>query len=83
MHYLYRELTFDHDDYSIDEDSESDYDLDDYSLSDPNFSDLNFDDYSIDEPDIILDVPFVPTDEKVVHAMLDLAESPARTYCMT
>lgn len=74
MHYLYRELTFDHDDYSIDDDSESDYDLDDYSLSDPNFSDLNFDDYSIDEPDIILDVPFVPTDEKVVQAMLDLAE---------
>jgi len=71
---LYKELTFNNDDYLLDEQSDSDYDLDDYSLSDPNFSDLNFDDLSIDEPDIILDVPYVPTDEKVVHAMLDLAE---------
>lgn len=29
---------------------------------------------ALDEPEIVLDVPFVPTDEKVVEAMLELAE---------
>lgn len=71
---MYKELKFDHDDFPIDDLDDTSYEVDDYALSDPNFSDLNFDDYSIDEPDVILDVPFVPTDEKVVQAMLDLAE---------
>lgn len=41
----------------------------------PLFSDLidDFDNYS-PEPDKFLDVPFVPTDDKVIEAMLDLAE---------
>lgn len=74
MYALYKDLTFDHDDYTIDQLRDMDYELDDYSLSDPDFRDLAFDDYSIEEPDVFLDVPFVPTDEKVVQAMLDLAE---------
>lgn len=35
--------------------------------------DLDFDDYSI-EPGKLLDVPFVPTDEDVIEAMLNLGE---------
>lgn len=71
MYSLYKELTFNHDDYSVDDDTNFNYDHDDYTLSDPDFRDLEFDDYSIEEPDVFLDVPYVPTDEKVVHAMLD------------
>ncbi len=72
---MYRDLTFNHDDDElIDELRDLDYELGDYSLSDPDFRDLNFDDGSLEEPDIILDVPYVPTDEKIVQAMLDLAE---------
>lgn len=76
MYSLYRDPAFDSDDYSIGEPEPGDlnYDLDDYFLSDPDFRDLNFDDYSIDDPEFFLDVPFVPTDEKVVKAILDLAE---------
>lgn len=57
----------------IDELRDLSYEQDDYSLSDQGFRDLDFDDYS-DGADIILDVPFIPTDEKIVNAMLDLAE---------
>ncbi len=76
MHSLYRDLAFDTDNYLIDEQElgDSNYGLDDYTLSDPDFRDLDFDDYSLEEPETFLDVPFVPTDEKVVQAMLDLAE---------
>ena len=74
MDYLYKDLAFDHDDYTLDELRDMDYEYDDYSLSDPDFRDLAFDDYSIDEPEVFLDVPYVPTDEKVVQAMLDLAD---------
>lgn len=71
---LYKDLEFNEDSYFSDEHRETDYDHDDYSLSEPDFRDLQFDDYSIDEPNIILDVPYVPTAEKVVDAMLDLGE---------
>lgn len=74
MHSLYKDLAFDHDDYTIDQLRDLDYELDEYSMSDPDFRDLVFDDYAIEEPEVFLDVPFVPTDEKVVQAMLDLAE---------
>lgn len=67
------ELDFNSNDYFLDEISESDYDSEDRFLSDPDFSELNFNDYSIDEPELILDVPYVPTSEDIVHAMLDLA----------
>lgn len=54
-------------------------DYDDYTLSDPDFSDLEFDDYSdIDAPDLVLDVPYVPTDERVVRMMLDFANVSAK-----
>lgn len=40
----------------------------------PLFRDLSFDDYSAEEPPhTLLDVPFVPSDEKSVDAMLELA----------
>src|SRR5690606_23375475 len=41
----------------------------------PLFSDLidDFDNYS-PQPDKFLDVPFVPTDDKVIEAMLNLAQ---------
>ncbi len=71
---MYKDLAFDHDDELIDELRDLDYEQGDDSLFDSDYRDLNFDDYSMDEPDIILDVPYVPTDEKIVHAMLDLAE---------
>lgn len=70
---MYRELSFNDEDELIDELRDLSYEQDDYSLSDQGFRDLNFDDYS-DGADIILDVPFIPTDEKIVNAMLDLAE---------
>ena len=73
MYALYRELSFNDEDELIDELRDLGYEHDDYSLSDAGFRDLDFDDYS-DGADIILDVPFIPTDEKIVHAMLDLAE---------
>ena len=71
---MYKDLAFNHDDELIDELRDLDYNLDDYSLSDQDFRDLDFDDYSMDGADIILDVPFIPTDEKILNAMLDLAE---------
>lgn len=71
---MYKDLAFDHDDYMIDELRDMDYEFDDYSLSDPDFRDLAFDEYGIEAPEVYLDVPYVPTDEKVVQAMLDLAE---------
>lgn len=71
---MYKDLEFDHDDELIDELRDLDYDLDDYSFTDSDYRDLNFDEYSIDGADIILDVPYVPTDEKIVNAMLDLGE---------
>ena len=71
---LYEDLAFDHDDELIDELRDLGYDFDDESLSDADFRDLNFDGDGFDEPDVILDVPYVPTDEKIVHAMLDLAD---------
>lgn len=71
---MYKDLEFNEDSYSLDEHRETDYDHDDYSLSEPDFRDLQFDDYSIDEPNIILDVPYVPTAEHVVDAMLDLGQ---------
>jgi len=46
--YLYKDLAFDHDDYTLDELRDMDYEYDDYSLSDPDFRDLAFDDYSYD-----------------------------------
>ena len=70
---MYRELSFNDEDELIDELRDLSYEQDDYSLSDQGFRDLDFDDYS-DGADIILDVPFIPTDEKIVNAMLDLAE---------
>ena len=70
---MYKELSFNDEDELIDELRDLDYEHDDYSLSDSGFRDLDFDDYS-DGADIILDVPFIPTDEKIIHAMLDLAE---------
>lgn len=70
---MYRELSFNDEDELIDELRDLSYEQDDYSLSDQGFRDLDFDDYS-DGAGIILDVPFIPTDEKIVNAMLDLAE---------
>lgn len=69
----YRELRFDTDGYLFDNEPDFNYDQDDFTLTDPDFSDLDFNDYSLEEPDIILDVPYVPTDTKIVAAMLDFA----------
>lgn len=65
---------FNSDDYSVDDEEDFHYDFDDYALSDPDFRDLEFDDCSIKEPEPYLDVPYVPTDEKVVQVILDLGE---------
>lgn len=70
---MYRDLDFD-DDELIDELRDLGYNLDDYSLTDSEFRDLDFEGYTSEGADIILDVPYVPTDEKIVNAMLDLGE---------
>ena len=74
MNGLYDELAFDNEDELSDELRDLGYDFDDDSLSDSDFRDLNFDGDRFDAPDVILDVPYLPSDEKIVHAMLDLAE---------
>lgn len=73
------------DDFNDEEDSE-DYEeldfskpyfsLDDYLLSDPDFSDLDFveAEQAEEPPELVLDVPYVPTHEKVVELMLDVAD---------
>ncbi len=71
---LYDELEFNHDDELIDELRDLGYDLGDHSLSESDFRDLDFDEYDSDGADIILDVPYVPSDEKIVSAMLDFAQ---------
>jgi len=71
---LYKDLTFDDDGYLIDELRDLGYDLEDDDLSDLDFRDPDYGDYAEDAPDIILDVPYVPTDEKIIYAMLDLAQ---------
>ena len=49
--------------------------LGDSSLSDPDFDDLDFADYvSSEPPELVLDVPYVPTENHVVQLMLDMAE---------
>ena len=69
---MYDDLDFD--EFSMHElDFDEDNDMD-YLLEDALLEGLHLDEYSIDEPDIMLDVPYVPTDEKIVDAMLDLAE---------
>ena len=71
---MYKDLAFNDDDELIDELRDLDYNSDDYSLFDSDYRGLNFGDDFNNEADIILDVPYVPTDEKIVHAMLDLAQ---------
>lgn len=64
----------DFDDYSMHELDFSEDPTQDYLLEDALLEGLSLDEYSIDEPDIMLDVPYVPTDEKIVDALLDLAQ---------
>ncbi|WP_417617107.1 methyltransferase domain-containing protein [Oceanisphaera sp.] len=71
---MYNHSEFNLDDEQIDELRDLGYELADDSLSDSDFRDLDFDGYSADDPDLILDVPYVPSDEKIVHAMLDFAD---------
>lgn len=71
---MYKDLTFDDDGYLIDELRDLGYDLEDDDLSELDFRDPDYGDYAEDAPDIILDVPYVPTDEKIIYAMLDLAQ---------
>ncbi len=71
---MYKDLTFDDNGYLIDELRDLGYDLEDNDLSDLDFRDPDYGDYAEDAPDIILDVPYVPTDEKIIYAMLDLAQ---------
>lgn len=68
-----KELMFDPDDYSVEGEVNYNYDHDDYTMSDPGFRYREFEDRSVREPNVDLDVPYVPTDEDVVHAMLKLA----------
>lgn len=43
-------------------------------LDDSMLRDLRLVEFGDEEPEIFLDVPFVPTDEKIVQAMLDMAK---------
>lgn len=71
---MYTHLEFDHDDEHFDELRDLDYEMDDYSLSNTDYQDLDFDEDAANHPELSLDVPYIPTDEKIVHAMLELAE---------
>lgn len=71
---MYNQSEFNLDDEMIDELRDLGYELNDYSLSDSDFSDLDFDGYSSEDSGMILDVPYVPSDEKIVNTLLDLGE---------
>ncbi|WP_198341767.1 class I SAM-dependent methyltransferase [Oceanisphaera avium] len=71
---MYNPSDFNLDDEMIDELRDLGYELNDYSLSDADFSDLDFEGYASEDSDIILDVPYIPSDEKIVQALLDFAE---------
>ncbi|MGO4998163.1 class I SAM-dependent methyltransferase [Oceanisphaera sp. W20_SRM_FM3] len=71
---MYNHSEFNLDDEMIDELRDLGYELNDYSLSDADFRDLDFDGYSSEDSDMMLDVPYVPSDEKIVQSLLDLAE---------
>ncbi|MGB5854387.1 MAG: methyltransferase domain-containing protein [Oceanisphaera sp.] len=71
---MYNQSDFNIDDEMIDELRDLGYELNDYSLSDSDFRDLDFDGYSTEDSGMILDVPYVPSDEKIVHSLLNLAE---------
>lgn len=71
---MYKNSEFNLNDEMIDDLRDLGYELNDYSLSDADFRDLDFDGYSADDSDLILDVPYVPSDEKIVHSMLDFAQ---------
>lgn len=43
-------------------------------LSSPDFSDLDFSGHDSEPPELLLDVPYVPTDTRIVQAMLEFAE---------
>ena len=64
----------DFDEYSMHELDFSEDPNRDYLLDDAMLEGLSLDEYSIDEPEIMLDVPYVPTDEKIVDALLDPAQ---------
>lgn len=55
-------------------DESDDLDEPDYWLSDPELADLDFASYEDEPPELLLDVPYVPTDTRVVQAMLEFAE---------
>lgn len=67
------ELDFDSDDFSRLAEMEEELEPD-YWLSEPDLSDLDFSELDSEAPEILLDVPYVPTDNKIVSAILDLAE---------
>lgn len=61
--------------------NESPYYFDDSMLSDPDFSDLEIDEYGATEPpELVLDVPFVPSEEAVINIMLDMAEVTGKDF---
>lgn len=77
----YEDFDYENDDYAELDFSEGYYDFNDSMLSDPDFSDLDMDDFSaVEPPELILDVPYVPTDEKVVQIMLDIAEVTSKDF---
>lgn len=73
------ELDFDPDDFSLAAELEDELAAD-YLLSDPDFSELDFSDLGDEPPELMLDVPYVPSDNKVVQAMLDLAAVTRNDY---
>ena len=46
----------------------------DFGLSEPDFADLDFSGDDGYPPELLLDVPYVPTDLRIVQAMLEFAE---------
>lgn len=77
----YEDFDYENDDYAELDFSEGYYGFNDSMLSDPDFSDLDMDEFSaVEPPELILDVPYVPSDEKVVQIMLDLAEVNEKDY---
>lgn len=76
----YEDFDYQDDDYAELDFSDGYYSFDS-ELSDPDFSDLGIDEFSADEPpELILDVPYVPSDEEVVQIMLDMGEVNAKDF---
>ena len=77
----YEDFDYQEEEYAELDFNEAHYGYDDNELSDPDSMDLELDEFALDEPpELILDVPYVPSEQEVVQLMLDMAEVNSKDY---